>query len=67
MRIEHRPAGTIQVDWAGDTGELVKVFITCSPYSNYLYAEGFYRTDEEAWVNAHAHMFSFSITQKTFR
>ena len=28
-------------------------------YSNYLYAEGFYRTDEEAWVSAHVHMFSF--------
>lgn len=29
------------------------------PYSNYLFAEGFYRTDEQAWIDAHAHMFSF--------
>ena len=69
MRVEHRPAETIQVDWAGDTGEVVDpdtgevlkvyVFVGCLPYSSYLYAEGFYRTDEEAWVNAHVRMFSF--------
>jgi len=69
MRVEHRPAETIQVDWVGDTGEVVDpdtgeilkvyVFAACLPYSNYLYAEGFYRTDEEAWVAAHVHMFSF--------
>lgn len=69
MRIEHKPAETIQVDWVGDTGEVVDpdtgeilrvyVFAACLPYSNYLYAEGFYRTDEEAWVSAHVHMFSF--------
>lgn len=69
MRIEHRPAQTIQVDWVGDTGEVVDpdtgealkvyVFAACLPYSNYLYAEGFYKTDEEAWIAAHVHMFSF--------
>lgn len=69
MRIEHKPAETIQVDWVGDTGEVVDpdtgeiikvyVFAACLPYSNYLYAEGFYKTDEEAWITAHVHMFSF--------
>lgn len=69
MRIDHKPAEAIQVDWVGDTaevvdpdtGEMLKVFVfaACLPYSNYLYAEGFYRTDEEAWVRAHVHMFAF--------
>ena len=69
MRIDHRPAETIQVDWVGDTAEVVDpdtgellrvyVFAGCLPYSNYLFAEGFYRTDEQAWIDAHAHMFSF--------
>lgn len=69
MRIEHRPAETIQVDWVGDTAEVVDpdtgellrvyVFAGCLPYSNYLFAEGFYRTDERAWVDAHVHMFAF--------
>ena len=69
MRIEHRPAEAIQVDWVGDTGEVIDpdtgevlkvyVFAACLPYSNYLYAEGFYKTDEEAWVNAHVRMFAF--------
>ena len=69
MRIDHRPAETIQVDWVGDTaeavdpdtGELLRVYVFagCLPYSNYLFAEGFYRTDEQAWIDAHAHMFSF--------
>lgn len=69
MHIEHRPAEQIQVDWVGDTGEVIDpdsgeilkiyVFAACLPYSNYLYAEGFYRTDEEAWVSAHVHMFTF--------
>ena len=69
MRIDHRPAETIQVDWVGDTaeavdpdtGELLRVYVFagCLPYSNYLIAEGFHRTDEQAWIDAHAHMFSF--------
>ena len=44
-----------------DTGELLRVYVFagCLPYSNYLFAEGFYRTDEQAWIDAHAHMFSF--------
>lgn len=62
MRIEHRPGEAIQVDWVDDTaevvdpdtGELLKayVFAGCLPCSSYLYAEGFYRTDEQAWTDA---------------
>ncbi|MCK6139745.1 IS21 family transposase [Slackia exigua] len=69
MRIKHKPAESIQVDWVDDTGEVIDpdtgealkayVFAACLPYSNHLYAEGFCRTDEEAWVTAHVRMFSF--------
>lgn len=29
------------------------------PYSSYLYAEGFYCMDQEAWLTAHVHAFEF--------
>lgn len=69
MHIERKPAEQIMVDWAGatmevvdrDTGEIHKVyiFVACLPYSHYLYAEGFYRMEQEAWLNAHVNAFEF--------
>lgn len=67
--LEHRPAETMMVDWVGttmqtvdrDTGEALKVyvFVACLPYSSYLYAEGFYSMDAEAWLTAHVNAFEF--------
>ncbi|WP_165249655.1 IS21 family transposase [Adlercreutzia sp. ZJ141] len=69
MHIEHKPAQEMQVDYVGDTmevmdadtAELLKVyaFAACLPYSGELYAEGFYNMKEESWVEAHVHAFSF--------
>lgn len=69
MRIERKPAQEMQVDYVGDTmevldpdtGELLKVYVfaACLPYSGELYAEGFYDMKEESWVAAHVHAFSF--------
>lgn len=69
MHIERKPAEQIQVDWAGDTmnvidpdsGEVLKVyiFVASLPYSNYLYAEGFYSMKEPDWITAHVHAFSY--------
>lgn len=69
MRIEHRPGEAIQADWAGDTAEVADpdaggllkacVFAGCLPCSSFLYAEGFCRTDEQAWIGARVHMFAF--------
>ena len=69
MRIEHRPAQEMQVDYVGDTmevldadtGEMLKVYVfaACLPYSGMLYAEGFYDMREESWVEAHVHAFEF--------
>lgn len=68
MHIERKPAEELQVDWVGDTMQAcdpdtaklhkVYVFVACLPYSSYLFAEGFYSMDEEAWITAHVHAFS---------
>lgn len=67
--LNHRPAGVVMVDWAGktmqtvdrDTGETHKVyiFVACLPYSSYLYAQGFYSMDSEAWLSAHIGAFEY--------
>lgn len=69
MRIERKPAREMQVDWVGDTmevldpdtGEMLKVFVfaACLPYSGELYAEGFFDMREESWVLAHVRAFAF--------
>jgi len=69
MHIDRKPGEQIQVDWAGlcaevvdpDSSELLKVyiFVASLPYSGYLFAEGFYSMDSQAWVTAHIHAFTF--------
>ena len=69
MHIERKPAQEMQVDYVGDTmevvdvdtGEILKVYVfaACLPYSGELYAEGFYDMREESWVEAHVHAFAF--------
>lgn len=69
MHIERKPGEQMMVDWAGvamevvgrDNGEILKVyvFVACLPYSSHLYAEGFYRMDQEAWLTAHIHAFEY--------
>jgi len=69
MHIERRPAEQMMVDWAGTTmavcdrnsGEIHKVyvFVACLAYSSYLYAEGFFKMDQEAWNSAHIHAFEY--------
>lgn len=69
MHIERKPAQEMQVDYVGDTmqvvcpdtGEVLKVyvFVSCLPYSGELYAEGAYDMKEESWVACHVNAFSF--------
>ncbi|MBQ6328140.1 MAG: IS21 family transposase [Kiritimatiellae bacterium] len=69
MHVERKPAQEMQVDYAGDTMEVVDVdtgevlpvhvFVACLPYSGELFAEGSYDMKEESWVDAHVHAFSF--------
>ena len=68
MHIEWRPGEWTQVDWAGDpmevldpdTGELLRVwvFVADLPFSAYIYAEGFYKMNEQAWIDGHVHAFA---------
>lgn len=69
MRIAHKPAERMQVDYVGDTmevvdmdtGEALKVYVfaACLPFSGKLYAKGSYDMREESWVDARISAFSF--------
>lgn len=69
MRIAHKPAEQMQVDYVGDTmevvdmdtGEALKVYVfaACLPFSGKLYAKGSYDMREESWADAHISAFSF--------
>lgn len=51
MHVDHKPGDTMQVYWAGqtgenidtDTGEIIPVYLFAAvlPYSGYAYTEGF--------------------------
>lgn len=69
MHIEHKAAFETQVDWVGltptlvnpDTGELIKVyvFVATLPFSGLIFAKGYTKTDEAAWIDAHIAAFEF--------
>ena len=69
MHIHRKPGEIMEVDWAGQTAELVDsdtgeiipayVFVTVLPYSGYSYVEAFLSQDQEAWIAAHVNAYSF--------
>ena len=69
MHLEHKPGDIMQVDWAGDTmqmvdtttGELLDVylFVCTLPYSGYAYCEPFLSMNQENWIAAHVNAFRF--------
>jgi len=69
MHIPRKPAEQIEVDWAGQTmevidsisGEVYKayLFVGVLPYSQYTYVEAFLSQGLESWINAHVNMFRF--------
>ena len=69
MRIHHKPAERIEVDWAGDpaciidpvTGETVKawLFVGTLPYSQYTFVEAFTDQKQKAWLQAHVDMYRY--------
>ena len=69
MHINRKPGEQIEVDWAGDTayiidlatGEKIKayVFVGLLNYSLYTYAEAFINQKENAWIEAHVHMYEY--------
>lgn len=69
MHIHRKPGEQLEVDWAGqtaaivdqDTGELIPVyvFVAALSSSQYAYVEGFLSMNQESWIAAHIHAFSF--------
>lgn len=69
MRLQHKPAEKLEVDWAGKTaviqnnitGEPIKafVFVAALPYSGYSYVEAFLSMKMESWIQAHINCFNF--------
>ena len=59
----------MQVDWAGDTAEVIDnitgeildvyVFVAVLPYSGYGYVEGFFSMNQECWTAAHVNAFRY--------
>ena len=68
MHINRKPGETMEVDWAGQTAQLVDgdtgeslaayVFVAALPYSGYAYAEAFLNQDQEAWIAAHVNAYA---------
>lgn len=69
MHIHRKPGEQLEVDWAGqtaaivdqDSGELIPVyvFVAALSSSQYAYVEGFLSMNQESWIAAHVHAFSF--------
>lgn len=69
MHISRKPGETMEVDWAGQTAEVVDsdtgeildayVFVAALPYSGYAYAEAFLSQNQEAWIAAHVNAYSY--------
>lgn len=69
MHIRHKPADKLMVDWAGTTfsyydaddakDQICHLFVATLPFSMMCYAEAFTNMRQEAWINAHVHMYSY--------
>jgi transposase len=69
MHIDRKPGEQMEVDWAGqtaeivdrDTGEIIPayVFVAVLSCSQYAYVEAFLRQDLECWIAAHVNAFQF--------
>ncbi|MCL2679843.1 MAG: IS21 family transposase [Dehalococcoidia bacterium] len=69
MHINRKPGEIMEVDWAGQTAQLVDsdtgevqeayVFVAALPYSGYAYAEAFLSRDQQAWTAAHVNAYEY--------
>ena len=75
MHINRKPGELLEVDWAGQTGEIIDtdtgevieayIFVAALPYSGYAYVEAFLSQNQEAWITAHINAYNFfgGVTQ----
>jgi len=69
MHINRKPGEIMEVDWAGqtaeiidtDTGEMIPayVFVAALSYSGYAYVEAFLSQNQESWIAAHINAYKF--------
>lgn len=69
MHIYRKPGEQMEVDWAGQTlnvvdrvtGELYQayIFVAVLPSSQYAYVEAFLSMNQESWITAHVNAFTF--------
>lgn len=69
MHLEHKPGYEMQVDYVGDTAEIVDtetgeiykvyIFAACLPFSNKVFAQGAYDTKEASWIASHIAAFNY--------
>lgn len=69
IHLEHKPGETMQVDWAGQTADLVDtytgerldayLFVAVLPYSDYAYAEVFLDMKKEARITGHVNAYRY--------
>mgnify|MGYP001097377086 CR=1 FL=1 len=69
MHIHRKPGEIMEVDWAGqtaeiidtDTGEIINayVFVAALPYSGYAYVEAFLSQNQESFITAHVNTYNF--------
>lgn len=69
IHINRKPGEQIEVDWAGDpaqvtdpdTGEIIPAWLFAGvlTYSQYSYVEAFINKKQNAWINAHVHMYEY--------
>jgi len=61
IHLDHKPGEVMQVDWAGDTGERIPVyiFVATLPFSGYSYMKGFLSMNQECWTEAHVNAYKY--------
>lgn len=69
IRLEHKPALSLEVDWAGtkiafldsETGKMAKasLFVCALPCSQLIYAEPFRDEKLPSWIAGHVHAFAY--------
>ncbi len=69
MRIQHKPAEKLEVDWSGQPAYLtnningnpikVYVFVAVLPYSGYTYVEAFLNMKMQNWIQAHINCYEY--------
>ena len=69
MHLNHKPGEVMQVDWAGDTADVVDtdtgevitayIFVATLPCSGYSYVEAFFSMNQECWTAAHVNAYKY--------